>query len=338
MLGRGANDYGGSTKGEWFLTATVKSSARVAAKHKKNLLVTLRLQLDTGLPLLQSLMQQAELSPDPACQAACAAMGHSVAAGSTFAEAARGCPGLFNRYEAAMLADGEVIGRLPEALKAIDADLEWRMALRSKTLSALIYPWVIVNVGYVCFNVQMLLQGQVLTFLVGWLVFNTVIYATWVFCTRGREAGSIRGTIDTILLTLPPLRWAIGNALLLHHKSLYFGSLSRAFGSGASVVGAIERAAEQLPSPPIRRAFTTPAERVMKGDGLAESFNEADYISPHELAMISSGETAGKLDAVFATMASTCRDDFDNWLHVFSRIFPVLIFFVVAAYVVTRIL
>jgi general secretion pathway protein F len=320
------------------LTATANSSARVGTKDKKNLLVTLRLQLDAGLPLLKSLTQQAELSPDPSCQVACAAMGQSIALGSTLAEAALGCPGLFNRHEASVLADGEETGRLSMALKIIEDDLEWRTTLRSKMVNALIYPLVVVNVGYVCFNMQLLVIGEFFTFVVGWLVFNTGIFAVWVMSTKGREVGSIRGAIDTVLLTLPPLRWVVGNAILLHQKSLFFGSLSRGFGSGSSVAAAIVRAADQLGSPPVRRAFSKPAKHVTAGLGVAESFDKADYFSPTELSLISSGETSGKLDAVFGTMARTCRDDFDNWLHVFSRLFPLVIFFVVVAYVLTNIL
>ena len=89
------------------MVGVVASNARVGSRQKRDFLATLRLQLESGLPLVGSLHQQAEFSGDPACQACCAAMAQSIEAGNTLAEAAAGCRGLFTRFEVVAIAEGE---------------------------------------------------------------------------------------------------------------------------------------------------------------------------------------------------------------------------------------
>ncbi|MCA8958996.1 MAG: type II secretion system F family protein, partial [Planctomycetes bacterium] len=209
------------TDRERIVVGVVASNARVGSRQKRDFLATLRLQLESGLPLVGSLHQQAEFSGDPACQACCAAMAQSIEAGNTLAEAAAGCRGLFTRFEVVAIAEGERVGELPSALRAIEDDLEWRGKLRSQAVAALIYPVMVLNVGYFSLNVPTLLAGHVFGYLIGGVLFNLALYSGWLLISRGHGLGSMRGVVDTIFLTLPPLRWTIGNAILWHQKALY---------------------------------------------------------------------------------------------------------------------
>ncbi|MEM7260873.1 MAG: type II secretion system F family protein [Planctomycetota bacterium] len=318
--------------------STATCTARVGTEAKHNVLVTLALQLETGVAITAALSQQAELSPDQPTQAVCAAMAQSLLDGSTLAAAASRCPGLFEPPEVAMLEYGERSGDLPGAVRTIAEELEWRTRLASHTSRAMLYPWILLNVGFLALNVRMLVLGEVAAFFIDCLLFNLILYACWLIGSRGTTVSSVRGLLDQLALSIPPLRWWVGNALLSHHKALFFGSLARAFRAGMPVADTIERASDLLGSPVVRRDFLRPAGAIANGKSVSESFRDLEYLGAHEHALIASGEEAGQLDRMFDTLARSAREDFENWLHVFTRLFPLVVYLLAVSWIVIQIL
>ena len=123
--------------------------AGASVKQKELMVFTRQLAtlIDAGLPLLQSLNVLQKQEPNPNLRATIAAIADSVQGGSTFSEALSAYPKLFNRLFVNMVKAGEIGGVLEVVLRRLAEYQEKANKLRSKVVSAMVYPTIILVIA-----------------------------------------------------------------------------------------------------------------------------------------------------------------------------------------------
>ena len=134
-----------------------KQKGKLGGKIKAKALMIFTRQLatliDAGLPLLQSLNVLAKQEANPNLRVTIEALGDSVQGGSTFSEALAQHPRIFDRLFVNMVKAGELGGVLEVVLNRLAEYQEKAQKLKSKVISAMVYPSIVlfIAVGIVIF-------------------------------------------------------------------------------------------------------------------------------------------------------------------------------------------
>jgi general secretion pathway protein F len=112
--------------------------------------------LDAKIPLEQVLKTQADLCSHPRFKEVLTTIWQDVNSGLSFADSLTRHPKVFERFYANMVRGGEASGALDLIMRRIASLLERRQKLRSKVVSAMIYPALLLIMGAVVVSVMML--------------------------------------------------------------------------------------------------------------------------------------------------------------------------------------
>src|SRR5215470_656917 len=118
--------------------------------HQRDVVIFTRqlaTMIDAGLPIVQCLDILATQSPNKKLRGKVREIKEEVEAGSTFTDALRKHPKLFDDLFINMVAAGEVGGILDSILHRLAGYMEKAMKLKAKIKSAMIYPATIVTVA-----------------------------------------------------------------------------------------------------------------------------------------------------------------------------------------------
>ncbi|HPQ40691.1 MAG TPA: type II secretion system F family protein, partial [bacterium] len=123
---------------------------------------TFATMVDAGLPLVQCLEILAEQTENPRFSKAILDISQSVESGSTYADALRKHPKIFDDLYCNMVEAGETGGILDTILNRLAGYMEKSITLKRQVKSAMVYPTVVVTVA--CAVVVFLMYAVIPTF------------------------------------------------------------------------------------------------------------------------------------------------------------------------------
>lgn len=261
-----------------------------------------------------------------------------VRAGSSLSDALAARTDVFPRLAIGMVRAGERSGEMAEALERLAEQLEREEELRSRVLSALLYPAFVAGVGGVAVVV---LVGYVLPrfvdvlaetgtslpattalllglseFVAGWwwLLLAGTVAAGAAFTAWARSPGGRRRIAQSLL------RVPLVGALRQHLVAARFGrSLSTLLRSGLPILPALEAASQSMTDPVASEDVETVRERVKAGEGLAGALRDARAFPPLFLRMAALGEESGRLTEMLERAATVAEDQLDRSLDTLVR-------------------
>jgi len=265
--------------------------------------------LDSGLPLLESLRAITGDSP----RSMPGALAESLRSGSSLADAMRAHPAWFDPAEVAMAEAGQRSGDLSRVLHALARRHERTGQLTAKLVSALAYPAIVacVGLGVVVFLgtrtlpqlVSILTQARVepppLTLAL--MAFGRSIAAhwPWVLVAIAGAAGS-----GLVLAAAgereraPRLRTPVPRAfrrVAMAHLATGLAELTR---TGIPVVEALRIVAPTIRgfgAASLRRAARAAADRVERGDDLADALDDPHWFNAEFRRLVGVGQASGEL-------------------------------------------
>ncbi|MEE9614239.1 MAG: type II secretion system F family protein [Thermodesulfobacteriota bacterium] len=286
--------------------------------------------IDAGLPLVQCLDILASQQENPKFKEVLTAVKGSVEGGTTFADALRKHPDVFDDLFVNLVAAGEVGGILDTILNRLSNFMEKAEKLKGKIKGALTYPVVVIIIatlvvtGLLLFVVPIFQDifesfGQALPaptqvvvvlsdFLQhSWYMILIALGGIFFGLKQAYKTKQGRKILDTITLKTPVL----GDLLRKTAVARFTRTLGTMMSSGVPILEALEIVAKTAGNVVIERAIMQARQSLSEGKTLAEPLAETKVFPGMVTQMIAVGEATGAMDTMLSKIADFYEDEVD---------------------------
>ncbi|GFO70270.1 type II secretion system protein [Geomonas limicola] len=292
--------------------------------------------LKAGLPILQALDTILE-SGVGKLQDVLSAVREDVKGGMAFSQAFEKYPRIFPHLYIASIQAGERTGDLPQTIRRYIAYLKRTEGFRSKIITALFYPAILVSVAAIAVSVLLIyvvptfskiytdsgaalpLPTQMLisftTFLRNylWVFIGAAIAGATAF-RRWKETESGRFAVDAFKVKFP----FVGPILSRYAVSGFTRTLATVLGSGIPIVEALRMSVGTLNNKVMERALLAAVVRVEEGSKLSSALEGIRLMPPLALRMLSVGETTGSLEEMLSDISDYFEEEIERNLSVLT--------------------
>ena len=332
-----------------------RPSAKVSGRELENFTRLLSSLLAAGVPLSRALVILHKEAASPSAAAKWKEIHDLVVDGMSLADAMGKSPETFPRVYTAMVQAGETGGFLDLVLAQI-ADFQAREKdLRSKVLSAMLYPSIlfVLAIGVLIFlltffipRFQGIFKGFGATlplatqivigvsnvvrsygaFVAVGLVIAGVLLRTWFTSEKGRR------TWEGLVLRAPVL----GPLVAEFAMARFCRMLGTLLGAGVPLVQGLSVARKSIGNQILVDAVSQSIERVQQGGQLGASLAESHGLFPSSVVeMISVAEESGRLDQELVRIANVTEGDLDRELKTAVALMEPMMLFFIAAFIGT---
>ncbi|RKG92238.1 type II secretion system F family protein [Corallococcus terminator] len=303
--------------------------------------------IDAGLPLVQCLDILASQMDNPAFKKVVFAIKNKVEQGSTFADALKEHPKVFDELYVQLCAAGEVGGILDTILNRLAAYREKAEKLKSKVKSAMTYPTVVIMVAIgvtallllkvtpvfekmfadfgsalpaptqVVVDMSKFAQAYFLHTVIG--IAALVFSFTWSYRQpRGRKFW------DKTFLKLP----LFGDVLRKVAVARFTRTLGTMISSGVPILDALDVTAKTAGNRTVEEAIYYVRGKISEGKNIAGPLLETKVFPSMVVQMIGVGEATGAMDTMLNKIADFYDDEVDTAVsNLTSLIEPILMVF-----------
>jgi type IV pilus assembly protein PilC len=318
--------------------------------HKTLVVFTRQLatMIDAGLPLVQCLELLQQQEPDRNFQKVIQNVKASVEAGSTFAEALKKHPKVFDELYCNLVAAGEMGGILDTILNRLAAYAEKAMKLKTRIKSAMKYPMVIffVSIGITIIMLVKVIPTFAQMFksmgkkelpAVTQGVMNasnfTIANLHWILLAIvGSIVGFVmfrrwppgRKILDTVALRIP----VFGNLLRKSAVAKFTRTLGTLVASGVPILDGLEIVAKTAGNKVVEEGINYTREKISEGKSIAGPLSEMKVFPHMVVQMIAVGESTGAMDVMLGKIADFYDDEVDQAVEgITSMIEPLIMVF-----------
>ncbi len=288
----------------------------------------------SGLPLEEALLAVSQQTDKPRVRSIMLGVRSRVMEGHTLADGLAEFPGSFPEIYRATVAASEQSGHLDAVLERLADYTDNRQQLRSRTLSAMLYPVLlfVVCVAIVFFLLvsvvpkvvevfrtseaqlplltQLLITGSDFMRQYGIWVVAAIAGAIFLF-SRWLRIESNRRRWHAFLLRLP----LVGKVVRGSNTARFARTLSTLTASTVPVLEALRISSEVVSNLPMKGAVEEAAVRVREGAPIGRSLGTSRVFPPMMIHLISSGETSGELDTMLERAAVHQERELDSILQ-----------------------
>ncbi|HTE55080.1 MAG TPA: type II secretion system F family protein [Kofleriaceae bacterium] len=302
-------------------------------KQKELQIITRQLatMIDAGLPLVQCLDILATQTDNPSLGKVLHAVKSSVESGSTFSDALRRHPKVFDELYVNLIHAGEVGGILDSILNRLSTYIEKSVKLKRQLKSALVYPSVVMFVALVVVIVMLTkvipvfenmykeFRGAKLPaptqivirisngFVDNWYWFAGVAFAAGFGLTMALRTRRGRLMFDTAILRIP----VVGSVLRKIVVARFTRTLGTLLASGVPILDSLEICAKTSGNKLVENAIMYARARISEGKDLAGPLAESRVFPAMVVQMIGVGEQTGAMDQMLQKIADFYEDEVD---------------------------
>jgi type IV pilus assembly protein PilC len=287
--------------------------------------------LKAGMPLVQSLDILRERVQNPTFKAVLDGIHEKVKAGAALSDSFAEHPDLFPPVYSASLMAGERSGNLDAVIRRFVAYQKIITAVKRKTISALIYPAILVTmmvvlVGiivlkvvpafgdfYETFDAQLPLSTRVImavsNFAVAniWFILAAIVGGAVLLVGWTRRPGQ-RERFDAVLLRVP---W-IGPTARKFATSQVARTLATLLGGGIPLVNALEIAGRSMTNRFMARELEEAGRRVREGQSFGTALRARGVFPDVAIKMIDVGESTGALEEMLNSLADFYDEEIET--------------------------
>lgn len=287
--------------------------------------------LRSGVPLVEALSALIEQVDNPQLHGALTQTRDKVNEGTSFADALKAHPRLFESLYVNMVAAGEASGTLDVVLARLADHLDSQAQLKSKVMGALFYPafMALFGIGVITmmmvvvvpkvtaifadFNQTLPWNTRLLIFMsdafvnywwliLGGLVVAIYTFVRWLGSPNGRKAWDLR------MLSTP----IVGKLQVMIATARFSRTLATLLSSGVSLLTALDIARNVLGNTELMRVVEEARASIREGESIAAPLKRSGRFPPIVIHMIAIGERSGELEAMLHHVASA----YDNQISV----------------------
>jgi type IV pilus assembly protein PilC len=312
--------------------------------------------LKAGMPLAQSLEILRQQVPNPTFKAVLDDVYEKVRSGVALSDAFGAHGDLFPPIYTASLLAGEKSGNLDQVLRRFIAYTRLIGALKRNTVSAMIYPAVLLGLSiivilviivkvvpaftgfYDTFGAELPLATRILTSVSNAVASKIVVLGIatvglGVFAWTWMQNKENRVRWHSLLLRLPGL----GGVARKFATSQFARTLATLLGGGIPLVTALEVAARAIGNRYVARQIDTITVDVREGQSLARAMTSRGVFPDVALKMVEVGEATGALQEMLNAVSDFFDEDVETTLARFTRLIePVML--IIMAVIIAAIL
>jgi type IV pilus assembly protein PilC len=290
--------------------------------------------INAGLPLVQCLEILSTQSENKTLRESITEVKAHVEGGSTFSDALRRFPKVFDDLYVNMVHAGEVGGLLDTILTRLAKHIEKAMKLKGQIKSAMVYPSAIIGVAVIVISVLMIwvipIFAKMFNELSGgkvglpgptqlvidvsnvfqsyWYVMIGAIVAL-VFAIK-KYYGTPQGrmNIDKFLLKVP----VIGDLIRKASVAKFTRTLGTLLSSGVPLLEGLSICAKTSGNKVIEETLMNARVSISGGKTIAEPLAKSDVFPKMVTHMIAVGESTGALDSMLGKIADFYEDEVDQ--------------------------
>ncbi len=287
--------------------------------------------IDAGLPLVQSLEILSGQQDNPTFKGVLTAIKTDVETGSTFADAMKKHPKIFDNLYCNMIDAGEVGGILDTILSRLADFMEKSMALKKKVKGAMTYPVICLCISFVITTVILIfvvpvfskmfadfgsalpVPTQIVVNLSEMFKRNFIFIAAGIFAfvvifkkIYSTEKG--RKQIDIFSLKMP----VFGPLIRKIAVAKFTRTLGTMLQSGVPILDSLTVVGKTAGNKVIEESVFRVAESISEGRAIAEPLEETGVFPSMVVQMISVGEATGALDTMLAKIADFYDEEVDQ--------------------------
>jgi len=292
--------------------------------------------LKAGMPLVQSLEILKRRVSNPLFKSVLDDVYERVRAGSSLSEAFEAHGELFPGVYTASLLAGEKSGNLEQVIRRYVAYVKVVATVRRKTISALIYPLILLALSLVVVSIIVLrvvpefgafydqFQQQLplstrMIVAVSEIARNYAVFIAlavlaavvgfWVWLKQPEQ----RERFDWWILRLP----AIGPIARKFSTSQASRTLATLLGGGIPLVNALDVAARSIKNRYVSRELQAAGQQVREGRALAAAMQDSEAFPDVAVKMVEVGESTGALQEMLNSLADFFDEEIDTNLARF---------------------
>ncbi|HEY5344716.1 MAG TPA: type II secretion system F family protein [Verrucomicrobiae bacterium] len=328
-------------------------SKKVSAKELENFTRLLSSLLAAGVPLSRALVILQKEASSPASKVQWKQIHDYVVDGLSLADAMAKSPETFPRVYVAMVEAGEAGGFLDVVLAQIAEFQSREKELRSKVMTAMLYPCILLVLALVVLTVLLVFFipkfQRVFASIHGSLPLITqlIIGASYLMRSYGLLVGvglvgifflvrawftSEKGkrTWEGLVLKSP----LVGPLIAQFAMARFCRMLGTLIGAGVPLVHGLNVARRSIGNQILVDAVSHAIERVQQGGRLGQSLGDCKALfSGSTLEMISVAEESGKLDGELVRIALVTEGDLDRNLKTAVAFAEPLMLFLIAGFI-----
>ncbi|MGW8286693.1 MAG: type II secretion system F family protein [Desulfobulbales bacterium] len=287
--------------------------------------------IDAGLPLVQGLEILGNQQENPTFKKILLQIRSDVETGTTFADALKKHPKVFDSLFCNMVEAGEIGGILDTILSRLALFMEKNMSLKKKVKGAMTYP-------IICLCISVVILGVILVFVVPVfdkmfkdfgaalpvptqivvnisnfvqhnIIYGIIFIAVLIFVFKkyyATENGEKK--IDSMVLQLP----IVGDLVRKVAVAKFSRTLGTMLKSGVPILESLSVVAKTSGNKVIEIAVFRTADAISEGRPIAEPLEETGVFPGMVVQMINVGEAVGALDAMLEKIADFYDEEVDQ--------------------------
>jgi type II secretory pathway component PulF len=328
-------------------------SRKVNSKDVLAMTTQLSTALQAGLPLLNGLELIRKQQHKAAMKEMLGELVDAVSSGQSLSEAMSKHEKVFSPLYLSMIRVGETGGILDQTTIQLAGILARDEKIKTNMKNASAYPIFVLCVGLasVIIIITWILPTIIRTIsesgallpwptrmLLGISEFTRALFMTvsgWIllvmlggglfyFIRWAKTAGKLKWAAFKLKIPI------LGSVL----RTIAVGRFARTLGAltkgGVVILEALSVVRDTLGNELLGREIDTVAEKVKRGESLAEPLNESGYFPPLLVQIVSIGEQTGRLDELLLNAADTFDAEADSAINRFMAIFPAFLILLLA--------
>ena len=287
--------------------------------------------IDAGLPLVQGLEILGNQQENPTLKKILQQVRGDVETGTTFADALKKHPKVFDTLFCNMIEAGEIGGILDTILTRLSLFMEKSMILKKRVKGAMTYPVICLAISVVIMGVMLIFvvpvfdkmfadfgaalpaPTQIVVNLSNMLQENflyMVAFGAFVVFAFKKFYATERGEkkIDALVLNLP----VFGDLIRKVAVAKFSRTLGTMLKSGVPILESLNVVAKTAGNKIIEIAVFRTAEAISEGRPIAEPLEETGVFPSMVVQMINVGEAVGALDAMLEKIADFYDEEVDQ--------------------------
>ena len=298
--------------------------------------------INAGLPLIQCLDILSTQSENKVLRETVGDVKNSVEAGSTFSDALKKHPKVFDDLYVNMIHAGEVGGLLDTILTRLAKHIEKAMKLKGQIKSAMVYPTAIVGVAVIIIGVLMVwvipVFAQMFMEMSGgkvglpgptqivinvsnffqsyWYAMGGAMVAAVIAIKRYYATVNGRVVIDRLLLKMP----IVGDLIRKASVAKFTRTLGTLITSGVPLLEGLSICAKTSGNKVIEEALMNARVSISGGKTISEPLAKCNVFPKMVTHMIAVGESTGALDAMLGKIADFYEDEVDQAVETLTSL------------------
>ncbi|MFH1740867.1 MAG: type II secretion system inner membrane protein GspF [bacterium] len=331
---------------------SMKTLRRVALKDITTFSRQLSDLLRAGLPLARSLAVLTKQTSNPKLLRILRTVYSDVQGGSTFADALKRHPKVFNDLYCSMVRAGEISGGLDAVMERLSNFLESEQETRSKFITAMTYPAFMVVVCILVITVlftfvvpkfQTMFEdsGAILPVSTQLLMgFSGFIRTWWWLILMGGVGGillfrhyihSETGRIqwDEFKLQVP----LVGDLISKREIAKFARTLGTLLANGVNILRALDITEEVISNEILAKDVREMCANIKEGEKLSDRMGQSPHFPPMAVNMVAVGEETGELEQTLGRVAQSYENETERVIKTITTLLEPLMIVVMAVIV-----